>query len=412
MQGHRTRVAQQAPERWNDGEDALLSEYLDASAAMDRRAAILSSWPRGWLVVGSVPVLLGVAYGGWPPDPNRGPRSASCCSRSARSPRSPTAPPRCPAPASPGAPLRPLLAASTRDEPAGSPEIATALGSRRAEARDTTSNAPPLLEVADVAYTYPGRPNPAVRRLFQTVRAGDRVLIDAPSGSGKSTLVSAPHRDSLAAVRQSAISRLRFRDSIGERGWTRHLASAPQFHENHLFADTLAFNLLLGRKWPPTPEDVEEAERLCHRLGLGELLATMPGGMNQMVGEAGWQLSHGERSRVFLARALLQGAEGRAARRELPGTRSGVPRTRCGLCLGVRRSAARGRAPVARPTAASQDEAQTSSERSPTDDDSSTTPSSTRRSSSSSTRCVKSAPRLARVSWIPTQVLRPLLFAR
>jgi ATP-binding cassette subfamily B protein len=28
----------------------------------------------------------------------------------------------------------------------------------------------------------------------------------------------------------------------------------------------------------------------------------------QMVGETGWQLSHGERSRIFLARALLQKA--------------------------------------------------------------------------------------------------------
>ena len=35
----------------------------------------------------------------------------------------------------------------------------------------------------------------------------------------------------------------------------------------------------------------------------------MPGGLMQMVGETGWQLSQGERSRVFLARALLQGGE-------------------------------------------------------------------------------------------------------
>jgi ATP-binding cassette subfamily B protein len=35
----------------------------------------------------------------------------------------------------------------------------------------------------------------------------------------------------------------------------------------------------------------------------------MPSGLMQIVGETGWQLSHGERSRLFLARALLQRAE-------------------------------------------------------------------------------------------------------
>ena len=35
----------------------------------------------------------------------------------------------------------------------------------------------------------------------------------------------------------------------------------------------------------------------------------MPSGLMQIVGETGWQLSHGERSRLYLARALLQKAE-------------------------------------------------------------------------------------------------------
>jgi ATP-binding cassette subfamily B protein len=35
----------------------------------------------------------------------------------------------------------------------------------------------------------------------------------------------------------------------------------------------------------------------------------MPAGMLQMVGESGWQLSHGERSRLYIARALLQGSD-------------------------------------------------------------------------------------------------------
>jgi ATP-binding cassette subfamily B protein len=44
-------------------------------------------------------------------------------------------------------------------------------------------------------------------------------------------------------------------------------------------------------------------------LRLGPLLERMPAGMHQMVGETGWQLSHGEKSRLYMARGLLQRAE-------------------------------------------------------------------------------------------------------
>jgi ATP-binding cassette subfamily B protein len=44
-------------------------------------------------------------------------------------------------------------------------------------------------------------------------------------------------------------------------------------------------------------------------MGLGPLIDRMPGGLMQMVGETGWQLSQGERSRLFMARALLQGGD-------------------------------------------------------------------------------------------------------
>jgi ATP-binding cassette subfamily B protein len=89
-------------------------------------------------------------------------------------------------------------------------------------------------------------------------------------------------------------------------GWGAQIAGAPQFHENHVVSGTLAMNLLLGRTWPPTVEDLDLAKALCEELGLGELLARMPSGLMELVGERGWQLSHGEQSRVFVARALLQ----------------------------------------------------------------------------------------------------------
>jgi ABC-type multidrug transport system fused ATPase/permease subunit len=99
------------------------------------------------------------------------------------------------------------------------------------------------------------------------------------------------------------------RQTLGFDGWRRRVVSAPQFHENHVLTETFAFNLLMGRRWPPRVEDLREAEAVCRELGLGELLGRMPGGFEQMVGESGWQLSHGERSRLFIARALLQRAD-------------------------------------------------------------------------------------------------------
>jgi len=61
----------------------------------------------------------------------------------------------------------------------------------------------------------------------------------------------------------------------------------------------------MGRTWPSTPRDEAHAVELCRRLGLLGLLRRMPAGLDQVVGEAGWQLSDGERARVVIARCLL-----------------------------------------------------------------------------------------------------------
>jgi ATP-binding cassette subfamily B protein len=80
----------------------------------------------------------------------------------------------------------------------------------------------------------------------------------------------------------------------------------PQFHENHLLLGSVAFNALMGVDWPPSEQESARAEQVLRELGLGDTLDRMPSGLLQTVGETGWQLSHGERSRLFLARALLQ----------------------------------------------------------------------------------------------------------
>ncbi|HVT60551.1 MAG TPA: ATP-binding cassette domain-containing protein [Thermoanaerobaculia bacterium] len=140
------------------------------------------------------------------------------------------------------------------------------------------------------------------------LQEGDRLLITGPSGSGKSTLGAL-----LAGLASPTSGTLFLRGLdhhvLGAEGWQSLAVRAPQHDENHLFSQSLAFNLLLGCRWPAAPADLRRAERLCRDLGLGDLLGRLPQGLEQPVGDSGWQLSQGERSRVFLARALLQQRE-------------------------------------------------------------------------------------------------------
>jgi ATP-binding cassette, subfamily B, bacterial len=99
------------------------------------------------------------------------------------------------------------------------------------------------------------------------------------------------------------------RHTLGEATWRHRIAVAQQYHENHIFTTPLSFNLLLGRPYPHTAQDMDDAKALCDELGLGTLLDRMPAGLDQIVVETGWQLSQGEREQAFLARALLQNAE-------------------------------------------------------------------------------------------------------
>jgi ATP-binding cassette subfamily B protein len=196
--------------------------------------------------------------------------------------------------------VAPLFRAGARRDPPGAPELVIQSGRDNAEI--------PVLEAHDLTFRYSARPDPVLHGVSLRIAHGDRVWLEGASGAGKSTLASllvglrAPESGLLLAGGLD-------RRTLGAEGWRRRVASAPQFHENHVITGTFGFNLLMSRpNWPPSQEDVDLLEPLCRELGLDDLLARMPGGLMQMVGETGWQLSHGERSRLFLARALLQDA--------------------------------------------------------------------------------------------------------
>jgi ATP-binding cassette subfamily B protein len=172
----------------------------------------------------------------------------------------------------------------------------------------SVSHEQPLIQARDLVFRYRPLGRPVIQECSLQINQGDRVLLEGPSGGGKSTLGAI-----LTGLRTPESGSLLLwgydRQILGAEEWRRHTVMAPQFQENHVFSETFAFNLLMGRRWPAQPEDLQEAETVCQELGLGELLERMPSGFQQMLGESGWQLSHGERSRLYIARTLLQKAD-------------------------------------------------------------------------------------------------------
>jgi ATP-binding cassette, subfamily B, bacterial len=299
MIGHRTRLAQQPPERWHGGEDESIAEYVKKSRTLDWLNTIcLGLVPRGWLIVGVAamapalvsesqsPGILAAQLGGILLAFTALQRFSSALATLSGA-------------AIAAERAKDMLQAAGRTEPPGDPAIAVAADS---------SSAVHLLEMRDVNFRYPHRAADAIKSSFVELNTGDRVLLRGHSGSGKSTWVA------LASGIRLPDSGLLFlggidRKTLGGRDWRRRVVAAPQFHENHIFTASLGFNLLIGRRWPAEAADIAEAETICRELGLGQLLDAMPGGIMQMVGETGWQLSNGEKSRVYLARTLLQRAE-------------------------------------------------------------------------------------------------------
>lgn len=298
MIGHRTRLAQEQPARRDGEEDSALHAYAQASHRLDQSVLPIAAWaPGGWLVLSllalappllgesNTPALLGISVGGilLAHRALGGVSSGLGLLAGARVAWRQVAPLFRAA----GAPVasQPYLPPASPPNPA---------------------NKQRLVDASGLGLRYRAQGEPVLNGVDLQIDAGERILLQGESGGGKSSLAAL-----LVGLRPPSAGLLLLggldRATLGDQ-WHRLATEAPQFHDNHLLAASLAFNLLMGRRWPPSPGDLDEAAALCEELGLGDLLARMPAGLQQRIGETGWQLSHGEQGRVFLARALLQRA--------------------------------------------------------------------------------------------------------
>ncbi|MDO9638345.1 MAG: ABC transporter ATP-binding protein [Pseudotabrizicola sp.] len=171
------------------------------------------------------------------------------------------------------------------------PEIADAPGAIAA---------PPLagqIVFDDVSFAYDDA-RPVLHNVSFTVNAGETVAFVGASGAGKSTLLAllprfyepVSGRITVDGLDLSAMTLDSLRRQIG-------IVSQDVF----LFGTTLRENIAYGRLGATDDQIMAAADSAQ----LGALIATLPAGLDTMVGERGVMLSGGQKQRVAIARTFL-----------------------------------------------------------------------------------------------------------
>jgi ATP-binding cassette subfamily C protein CydCD len=155
--------------------------------------------------------------------------------------------------------------------------------------------------VEGLTVRYPDRATDALSGFGARIPPRGLTAITGPSGAGKSTLLAvllgelAPASGSVR-VGELDLTHLSERDRTA---WQSRIAWVPQ--RPWLLPGTVRDNVLLGRL------DATDAEvwAALERVALADLVATLPGGLDEPVGEDGASLSAGERARLVLARVVV-----------------------------------------------------------------------------------------------------------
>uniref|UniRef100_A0A8C5XEK2 Antigen peptide transporter 1 n=2 Tax=Microcebus murinus TaxID=30608 RepID=A0A8C5XEK2_MICMU len=165
----------------------------------------------------------------------------------------------------------------------------------------TSLNLEDLVKFQDVSFAYQNRPEvPVLQGLTFTLRPGEVTALVGPNGSGKSTV---------AALLQNLYQPTRGQVLLGGKPvWQYehhylHSQVAAVGQEPQLFGRSLRENIAYGLTQMPSMAEIKAA---AMESGAHSFISGLPRGYDTEVGEAGSQLSGGQRQAVALARALIR----------------------------------------------------------------------------------------------------------
>lgn len=169
------------------------------------------------------------------------------------------------------------------------------------EGTDTFMGLQKSIEFRDLSFGYPGREH-VLRHVSFSIPKSSMIAIVGATGSGKTTLIHLIMRLYDSLPNQLLI------DGKDIRSWTlaslhRHIALVSQ--ETLLIHDSLRRNIAYGIDHVSD----HRIDTVVRQARLEEFVASLPNGLDTLVGDRGVKLSGGEKQRVSIARALLKEAE-------------------------------------------------------------------------------------------------------
>ena len=159
------------------------------------------------------------------------------------------------------------------------------------------------LSLNQVSYSYDGAKGPVLQDVNLEVRRGECIGIVGPTGAGKTTLIDLILGLLAPSGGQITVDDRNIQKAL--RGWQRKIGYVPQ--TIYLTDDTLRRNIAFGL--PDQEIEDLKIENAVQMAQLEKFIASLPEGIDTVVGERGAHLSGGERQRVAIARALYEEPE-------------------------------------------------------------------------------------------------------
>ena len=160
------------------------------------------------------------------------------------------------------------------------------------------------IRIDGLTFRFPDADTPLFENLSCSIRKGECVGFRGTSGAGKTTLFNlllgfyTPTAGSISIDGEPLTAENRAR-------WQQRLGYVSQ--SLFLVDGSFAENVALG-----VPSEQIDRQRVCEVLEtaqLGDLMASLPNGIDTPIGECGCRLSGGQRQRIAIARALYRRAD-------------------------------------------------------------------------------------------------------